>query len=162
MLKRHIFGLWNWCISVTIAICTKPLRIHTNLTAAYKIQYLTHTLASSISDIGESPKVTNVDLVMKSSISENFNNWSGCKTIELPLRMFDKNFFMKNLERYRTCRSNNRVITETALLPALVYVVQSCCECWMLKWIMDLTGSVGKSNVRPLVRGMGAAGGHKP
>ena len=43
------------------------------MTAAYKIEYLTYTLASSISDIGESPKVTNVDLVMKSSISENFN-----------------------------------------------------------------------------------------
>ena len=32
------------------------------MTAAYEIEYLTHTLASSISDIGESPKVTNVDL----------------------------------------------------------------------------------------------------
>ena len=73
------------------------------MTAAYKIEYLTYTLASSISDIGESPKVTNVDLVMKSSISGNFDNRNGCKTIELPVRMFDKNFFMKNLERYRTC-----------------------------------------------------------
>ena len=77
------------------------------MTAAYKIEYPTHTLASPTSDIGESPKVTNVDLVMKSSISENFNNRSGsrngCKTIELPVGMFDKNFFMKNLERYRTC-----------------------------------------------------------
>ena len=81
------------------------------MTAAYKIEYLTYTLASSISDIGESPKVTNVDLVMKSSISENFDNRSGCKTIELPVRMFDTNVFMKNLERYRTCRA------ETALLP---------------------------------------------
>ena len=74
------------------------------MAAAYKIEYPTHTLASPISDIGESPKVTNVDLVMKSSISENFNNRNGSKTIELPPRMFDKNFFMKNLERYRTCR----------------------------------------------------------
>ena len=74
------------------------------MTAAYKIEYLTHTLASSISDIDESPKVTNVDLVMKSSISENFDNRNGCKTIELPVRMLDKNFFMKSLERYRTCR----------------------------------------------------------
>ena len=37
---------------------------------------------------------------MKPSILENFNNRNGCKTIELPVRMFDKNFFMKNLERY--------------------------------------------------------------
>ena len=73
------------------------------MTAAYKIEYLTYTLASSISDIGESPKVTNVDLVMKSSISENFDNRNGCETIESHVRMFDKNFFMKNLERYRTC-----------------------------------------------------------
>ena len=73
------------------------------MTDAYKIEYLTYTLASSISDIGESPKVTNVDLVMKSSISGNFDNRNGCKTIELSVRMFDKNFFMKNLERYRTC-----------------------------------------------------------
>ena len=72
------------------------------MTAAYKIEYLTYTLASSISDIVESPKVTNVDLVMKSSISENINNRSGCQTIVLPVRMFDKNFFMKNLEIYRT------------------------------------------------------------
>ena len=74
------------------------------MTATYKIEYLTYTLASSISDIGESPKVTNVDLVMKSSISEKFNNRNGCKTIELPVRMFDKKHFMKNLEKYRTCR----------------------------------------------------------
>ena len=74
------------------------------MTAVYKIEYPTHTLASPTSDIGESPKVTNVDLVMKSSISENFHNRNGCKTIELPVGMFDKNFFMKNLERYRTCR----------------------------------------------------------
>ena len=74
------------------------------MTAAYKIVYLTYTLASSISDIRESPKVINVDLVIKSSISENFDNRNGCKTIESPVRMFDKHFFMKNLERYRTCR----------------------------------------------------------
>ena len=74
------------------------------MTAAYKIEYLTHTLASSISDIDESPKVNNVDLVMKSSILENFNDRNRCKTMELPVRMLDKNFFMKNLERYRTCR----------------------------------------------------------
>ena len=74
------------------------------MTAAYKIEYLTHSLASSISDIDESSKVTNVDLVMKSSISENFNDRNSYKTIKLHMRVFDKNLFMKNLERYRTCR----------------------------------------------------------
>ena len=106
---------------MTIAVCTKPSRIHTNLTAAYKIEYLTYTLASSISDIDESPKVNNVDLVMKSSISEKFDNRNGYKTIELIVRLFYRNFFMKNLERYiGPAGSNNRVFTETALLRALV------------------------------------------
>ena len=55
---------------MTIANCTKPSRFNTNMTNAYKMQYLTHTLTSSISDIGEALKVNDVDIVLKSSISK--------------------------------------------------------------------------------------------